>query len=203
MYHLKPNAMLSENDYEKVLKTISIEKASKVGLAVMIPVFLIFTIPYLLIHDKHISYIFENFRSDFSPLKTVLNTFLFFAAMLVGIVLHELIHGITFAAFAQKGFKSIRFGVMWKMLTPYCHCTEPLKIKHYLLGAATPAIFLGLIPVVIGIIIENYAVTLFGILFIIAAIGDFMIIHLLRNENPDDYAQDHPSEAGCYVFRKK
>lgn len=194
--------MFNENDYEKVPKTISIEKASKVGLAIMIPVFLTFTIPYLLIHDKGISYIFENFGSDFSPLKTILNIFLFFAIMPVGIVLHELIHGITFAAFAQNGFKSIRFGVMWEMLTPYCHCTEPLKIKHYLLGAVAPAVFLGFMPAVIGIIIENYTVTLFGIFFIIAAIGDFMIIYLLKNENPNDYAQDHPSEAGCYVFRK-
>lgn len=195
--------MINDTDYDKELKTISIEKANKVGLIISIPIFLIFTVPYILIHKTSITDFFEYFSNGFSLLKFIANFFLFLVIMVAGIALHELIHGITWAIFAKNGFKSIRFGVLWKMLTPYCHCTEPLKIKHYLWGAVTPAIFLGLIPGIVGIIIENYAVSLFGIFFTIAAIGDFMIIDLLKNEKPNDYAQDHPSEAGCYVFRKK
>lgn len=191
--------MFNENEYEKALKIISIEKANKVGMLIMVPAFLTFTIPYVLIHNIGIEDFLNFFKNDFSPIKTF---FLAIAVMLIGIVLHELIHGITWALFAKKGFKSIRFGVLWKMATPYCHCTEPLKIKHYLLGAITPAIFVGLVPAIAGIVIENYGVTLFGIFFVISAIGDFMIIHLLWNENWEDYAQDHPSEAGCYVYRK-
>lgn len=193
--------MLNENEYNKKLKIISIEKANKLGLQITIPVFLAFTVPYILIHDIGKEQ-FYAFFSNFSPIKIVTGFFLFFATMLFGIVLHELIHGITWTLFAKKGFKSIRFGVLWKMLTPYCHCTEPLKIRHYLLGAVTPAVFLGLIPAIAGIIMANYLVTFFGIFFLIAAVGDFMIIHLLWKENHDDYAQDHPSEAGCYVYRK-
>ncbi len=191
--------MFNENEYEKVIRIISIEKANKVGMFIMIPVFLAFTVPYILIHDIGKEDFFNFFKNDFSPIKSFL---LFFVAILIGIVLHEVIHGITWALFAKKGFKSIRFGVLWKMATPYCHCTEPLKIKHYLLGAITPAIFVGLVPAIAGIVIGNYGVTLFGIFFVISAIGDFMIIHLLWNENWEDYAQDHPSEAGCYVYRK-
>jgi hypothetical protein len=36
----------------------------------------------------------------------------------IGIILHELIHGITWAKYTKDGFKSIRFGVLWKFLTP-------------------------------------------------------------------------------------
>lgn len=195
--------MFHELEYEKVLKTISIERASRIGLIITIPVFLVFTVPYVLIYDKGLSDLFEYFRNGISPAKIAIGFLLFTAAVVIGIVLHELIHGITWALFAKKGFKSIRFGVLWKLLTPYCHCTEPLKIKHYLLGAITPALFLGFVPGIAGIVVESYPVTLFGIFFIIAAIGDFMIVYLLKNEKPDDYAQDHPSEAGCFVFRRK
>ncbi len=192
--------MLNENEYEKVLKTISIEKANKLGLLLLIPVFVVFTALHILLWKNELA---SYFQTDFTPFTLMKDFGLFFAAMLIGIVLHELIHGISFAMFADKRFRSIRFGVIWKYLTPYCHCTEPLQIKHYKFGAIAPAIVLGLIPAIIGLIIGKYAVTFFGIFFIVAAIGDFMIIHLLRDEKPTDYAQDHPSEAGCYVFRNK
>ena len=192
--------MFNENNYEKVLKTISIEKANRWGLILMIPVFFIFTALHIFLWRNSM---LEYFREDFTLMKVMKDGFLFFIAFLIGIVLHELIHGISFALFAKRGFRSIRFGVLWKYLTPYCHCTEPLKIRHYIFGALTPSVLLGLTPAIIGLIIGKYLVTFFGIIFIIAAIGDFMVVHLLWNEKPTDYAQDHSSEAGCFVFRKK
>ena len=192
--------MFNENNYEKVLKTISIEKANRWGLILMIPVFFIFTALHIFLWRNSM---LEYFREDFTLMKVMKDGFLFFIAFLIGIVLHELIHGISFALFAKRGFCSIRFGVLWKYLTPYCHCTEPLKIRHYIFGALTPSVLLGLTPAIIGLIIGKYLVTFFGIIFIIAAIGDFMVVHLLWNEKPTDYAQDHSLEAGCFVFRKK
>lgn len=190
----------TENDYEKILKTISIEKANRWGLILMIPIFFIFTALNIFLWRNSM---LEYFREDFTMMKIIKDSFLFFVAFFIGIVLHELIHGISFALFAKRGFRSIRFGVLWKYLTPYCHCTEPLKIRHYIFGALTPSIILGLVPAIIGLIIGKYLVTFFGIIFIVAAIGDFMVVHLLWNEKPTDYAQDHSSEAGCFVFRKK
>ena len=192
--------MFTENDYEKILKTISIEKVNRWGLILMIPIFFIFTALNIFLWRNSM---LEYFREDFTLMKVMKDGFLFFIAFLIGIVLHELIHGISFALFAKRGFRSIRFGVLWKYLTPYCHCTEPLKIRHYIFGALTPSIILGLVPAIIGLIIGKYLVTFFGIIFIVAAIGDFMVVHLLWNEKPTDYAQDHSSEAGCFVFRKK
>lgn len=37
--------------------------------------------------------------------------------LIIGVILHELIHGITWACLAQGGFKSIKFGILWKVLT--------------------------------------------------------------------------------------
>ena len=67
---------------------------------------------------------FEDFPIQFIPNHNILLTFLIvFVALMAGIVVHELIHGLTWAYFAKKGFKSIRFGIFWEMLTPYCHCS--------------------------------------------------------------------------------
>lgn len=87
------------------------------------------------------------------------------------------------------------------MLTPYCHCKEPLKVKHYIAGALMPAIILGIIPSLISILTGNTLLLFTGIFTVVAA-GDFMIVQLLYKEDMNDYVEDHPSEAGCYIYRK-
>lgn len=107
-----------------------------------------------------------------------------------------------FALFASKGLKSIKFGILWKMLTPYCHCKEPLKIKEYIIALLAPLVILGLLPAIMSLFTGSAALLLIGMFFSVAAAGDIMIFLLIRKENPEDYVQDHPSEAGYYVFRK-
>lgn len=183
--------------YEKVLKTIDIVKANETGLKLLLPVVLIYALPFYLVWKDTMS--LKEMLDAGSWLNFLKWTLIFIA----GIAAHELVHGITWAIFAKKGFRSIRFGVMWKMLTPYCHCKEPLKIKHYLTGAITPFIFVGLIPAIYAIVTGSTGWLFFGIFYTIGAIGDFLIINLLRKEKMTDYALDHPSEAGCYVYKKR
>lgn len=102
----------------------------------------------------------------------------------------------------SQGFKSIKFGILWKMLTPYCHCREALNVKQYIIGAFTPAIFLGIVPSLVAIATGNFGLLIFGIFFTVSAGGDFLVINLIRKENSTDLVQDHPSEAGCYIYRK-
>ncbi|MEY8433888.1 DUF3267 domain-containing protein [Lachnospiraceae bacterium 48-42] len=59
------------------------------------------------------------------------------------IIVHELIHGITWAIFAKNHFHAIDFGIVWSTLSPYCTCFEPLKKWQYLLGTAMPTLVLG------------------------------------------------------------
>ncbi|MCO5291110.1 MAG: DUF3267 domain-containing protein [Chitinophagaceae bacterium] len=185
-----------DTGYEKVLKIIDIVKANNIGLKLLIPTILIYGLPFYLIWKDSIS-----FKDLFSAgsgwvfLKWL-------TIFLAGIVAHELVHGITWALFAKKGFRSIKFGVLWKYITPYCHCKEPLQIRHYLIGAITPFIFVGLLPAVYAIITGSINWLLFGIFYTVGAVGDFLIIKLLLPGKRNDYALDHPSEAGCYVYRK-
>ncbi|HRO83463.1 MAG TPA: DUF3267 domain-containing protein [Niabella sp.] len=185
-----------DTGYEKVLKIIDIVKANNIGLKLLIPTILIYGLPFYLIWKDSISFK-DMFSADsgwvFLKWLTI---------FLAGIVAHELVHGITWALYAKKGFRSIKFGILWKYITPYCHCKEPLQIRHYLIGAITPFIFVGLLPAVYAIITGSINWLLFGIFYTVGAVGDFLIIKLLLPEKRNDYALDHPSEAGCYVYRK-
>lgn len=122
--------------------------------------------------------------------------------LVLGIVAHELIHGITWALFAKQGFRSIRFGVMWKYATPYCHCKEPLTVQHYIIGGIMPAILTGFLPCIVAIFTGNLSWLAGGLFFTLAAGGDFMIINLLRKLPKNSLVQDHPEKLGCYVYRK-
>lgn len=185
-----------DSGYEKELKIIDIVKANNIGLKLLIPTILIYGLPFYLIWKDSISfkYLFSA-GSGWVFLKWLI-------IFLAGIVVHELVHGITWALYAKKGFRSIKFGVLWKYITPYCHCKEPLQIRHYLIGAITPFILVGLLPAVYAIITGSINWLLFGIFYTVGAVGDFLIIKLLLPEKRNDYALDHPSEAGCYVYRK-
>jgi hypothetical protein len=187
-------------DYQKEKLTIDLERTNIFAILILIPIVLVFGLPYYLLWKPKID--IENLIDNLGPQGAGLGLLICFSVLLLGIVVHELIHGITWAIFAKNGFKSMKFGVLWKTLNPYCHCQEPLRVRQYIIGAITPAIILGFIPSILAIVIGNLGLLLFGMFFTMAALGDFLIINLLRKENKSDLVQDHPSEAGCYIYRK-
>lgn len=175
-------------------RTINLVKANIYSL-ILIPFFVVlYFVPYYLI--------WKNDFSNFDFTKIVSKGYILFVIIIIGIILHELIHGITFAFFAKKGFKSIKFGVLWKSLTPYCHCKEPLLRNHYMLGVIMPFVILGLIPAIVGIATNDLNILILGTFFSIVACGDFLIINLLRKEDSKSWIEDHPTEAGYFVYKK-
>ena len=125
---------------------------------------------------------------------------IFLLATVLGIVVHELIHGLTWAIFAKRGWKSISFGIIWNYLTPYCHCDEPMRIRHYQAACLMPFLVLGVLPSIIALFFGSLPLLLWGIIFIAAAAGDIWIAWLLTKENPQSLVLDHPSEAGYYIM---
>ncbi len=186
-------------DYTKEKRTIDIVWANIFGIIMLVPILVLFGLPYYLIWQPDISLsgFFNNFVEAGAIFAKV------FVLMLLGIVAHELIHGITWAVFAKRGFRSIRFGILWKLLTPYCHCKEPLKVKHYISGALMPALLLGVLPAIWGIAMGSSGFLLFGMFFTMAGAGDFLVVNLIRKEPKDAYVEDHPSEAGFFIYRAK
>ena len=187
-------------NYKKEKLTIDLVWANVFGILILIPIGLLFGLPFYFIWKPQLD--IKQYLDSAGPLGAGLGFLLIFEILILGIVLHELIHGIIWAKFAKEGFKSIKFGVLWEMLTPYCHCKEALNVRQYIIGAIAPAIILGIIPSIIAIMTGNLGLLIFGMLFTMAAGGDFLIINLIRKESSSDLVQDHPSEAGCFIYRK-
>ncbi|MFN5371640.1 MAG: DUF3267 domain-containing protein [Bacteroidia bacterium] len=193
--------MIDLEKYSEEKLTINLLWANAVGFLFIVPILLVFGLPYYLLWNHTIDW--DNIRilDGLLPESIENRRLAAVVLVLIGIAIHELIHGITWAQFATKGMQSMKFGVLWRKLTPYCHCKEPLKVRHYIVGALMPAVILGFIPALAGIITGLMGLLSFGMFFTLTSVGDFLIIYTLRREKADDYVQDHPSEAGCYVYR--
>lgn len=121
------------------------------------------------------------------------------------IVLHELIHGLTWSCFAKEHFNSIAFGVIWSMLTPYCTCAEPLKRWQYVLGGLMPTLLLGFGLMAASCMFHSFFWFVIAELMILAGGGDFLIIYkmlLHKSQGTKAYYYDHPYECGVVVFEK-
>ena len=131
---------------------------------------------------------------------TITLKFPYWIIFLLGVVLHELIHGFFAMKYSKNGIKSIKLGISWKMLTPYCHCKEPLTIRNYRIVLIAPLIILGIVPAIIGLIWGNNDIYVFGLIFTLAAGGDIIILWKLRKEKEENLAYDSPDKCGCEVF---
>lgn len=185
--------------YVREKRTIDLGKANGVALLGLLPITVVYVLPFYLLWGHRYTWVAIKASLD-NGLGAAAGGWAMFL-LLGGIVVHELVHGITWAIFAKRGFRSIRFGVLWKMLTPYCHCKEPLRVRQYIIGALMPAIILGFTPAMLAMALGSAKLLVFALFFTVAAMGDFMIIQLIRKERADTLVLDHPSEAGCDVFR--
>jgi hypothetical protein len=186
--------------YSKEARLIDLQKANGFALFLFLPVILLYGVPFYLIWGQD-GLMLMNLKELFKeiPLVSVIGAVLI---TIVGIILHELIHGVTWSLFAKNGFKSIKFGFLLKMLTPYCHCKEPLYVWQYIIGGLMPALLLGVLPCIYAWWNGSFGMLLFAIFFTVSAAGDFMIVRLIWGEDKQHLVLDHPSEAGCFIYKR-
>ena len=84
----------------------------------------------------------------------------------------------------------------------YCHIDVPMTKRQYVIGAMMPLLLLGILPTLVAFFNGSLLWLLLGIVFIVSAAGDMMIVWVIRKEPADVLVYDHPSEAGCYTYQK-
>jgi hypothetical protein len=186
---------LSQQGYKRNDLTISIVMANLFVFLLAIPVVAIGVLLFA----------WKNPISLLTP--TPQGSLLFVVVFVVLIVVHELIHGVTWSLYAEHHFKDIEFGFMKEYLTPYCTCTTPLLKSHYIMGALMPCIVLGILPAAIGILFGSHLLFWIGIVMILAAGGDIMIVMKLlayksQSGSKEILIYDHPTQAGSVIFEK-
>ena len=179
--------------------SVSMLQANIYALLMTAPFLIIFVVVYGLFWGW--ATMLEQWNMLFNRSGSFLKIYLLFLLIfLVGIVFHELIHGITWVLVGRKNWSSIKFGFQAATFTAYCHIKEPMLINPYRWGAVMPGIITGFLPALIGIVIGNLAVFLIGLLFVFAAGGDLLILWLIRKVGKSALVEDHPTRAGCYVL---
>lgn len=88
------------------------------------------------------------------------------------------------------------------ILTPYCHCKEPLSPGKYLLGCLIPGLILGVGVYVTAFITGSAFLLWISLLNIISAGGDLLIAWYGRKYKTG-YMLDHPTECGFIIFENK
>ena len=120
--------------------------------------------------------------------------------IVIGIFVHESLHALPLLLLSGIPLKDLKAGINWINFTPYIHCKHPVSVKDYRISSIFPALLMGFIPVITGVIIGFFPVVFFGIIFIVTAGSDLLSIWKLRKVSGDFLASDHPEKAGCVVY---
>jgi hypothetical protein len=89
----------------------------------------------------------------------------------------------------------------WRVLMPYSHPAQPMRVWSYALGAAAPGCVLGLVPALFGVATANGAWSGWGALFLAAACGDVLVLYSMRHLPACTLVRDHPTRIGCEVVK--
>lgn len=186
-------ARMVEQGYRRVDLTVSIVKANLFAVVLLIPL-LIAGLGLFLLNNPH-----------FSLNMGAMNVLLFSIVLFALIVVHELIHGASWALFAEHHWRDIEFGFMKQYLTPYCTCGVPLSKGQYIFGALMPLLLLGILPMIAGVLLGSWGTVLMGIIMADAAAGDILIVWKIlryKSEAGTIVYMDHPTQAGGVIFEK-
>jgi len=167
--------------------SISMARANVVVIFISIPVAILQFAIFRVVHGAE-------------KMETTWNVVVLIAVVLLGVVAHELIHGITWAILGHKPLSAIKFGFLWKTFTPYAHLQEPVEVSAYRIGALMPGLILGILPYILSLLLGDGNLFWFSLVHTSASGGDWLILWLIHNVKSGMQVEDHSTNAGCYVI---
>lgn len=187
-------------DYKKLDCSVSLKEANWRSLLITLPMVSLLGLAYVGMWG--IDRPWSEFAAVFSSFgRLVVSELLLLGLLGLGILVHEGIHAVCWVWGGKKSWQAVQVGFDRRTLTPYVHCREPLPIGVYRLGALTPGVLTGLLPWLVGLVSGNLLLALVGLLLIVGAGGDLLVLWLTRHVASDCFVEDHPSRAGCYVLQ--
>ena len=114
-----------------------------------------------------------------------------------GIVIHELIHGLTWKLAGRLNWDAIEFGFMWQAFAPYAHAKGAMTAGAYRLGTIMPGLLTGLLPVLVGTIWALPVWAGYGAFFLSAAAGDILVYLRMLPVDRSRMVIDSPTDIGA------
>jgi hypothetical protein len=191
-----------ENYFKEEYK-LNVNRTRLFCVMVLIIAGFIFGLPFFILWHDNLQVLEVNRQLELY--RRLMNIGLFIIIVFIGIIIHELIHGFFAAIFNKNGFKSIKFGVIPSKGMAYCINREILKANKYIIGLLMPLIILGIIPSIISVFYGNLYLFIFGILFIIGASGDILLLIQMCKDKNECWVEDmvYGSEVKIFIYRPK
>lgn len=169
--------------------SIPLDQISRRGMIISLALMVVTLLPHLLI---------RGFDPEFRAGEYLAGFILVFVLLIA----HEATHALGWIIFGGVPIRKIRFGFALKTLTPYAHAQVAMPATGYRIGTLLPGIVTGLLPVIIGTIINQAWITAAGAFLTSGAVGDLLVLYVIRNIPGTALVIDHPTNAGCYVVDK-
>lgn len=117
----------------------------------------------------------------------------------VGVLAHESLHAAGFLFFGGAPRSSVRLGFQRRTLTPFASCLAPVAAGAYRKAALLPAVALGVLPAIAGVIAGSAVLALWGWVMLALAGGDVAAVWAIRRVPSASLVLDHPTRVGCQV----
>ncbi|MDO9390293.1 MAG: DUF3267 domain-containing protein [bacterium] len=125
-----------------------------------------------------------------------------FLYLLVAIPAHELLHALGFRIFSNMPWANIKFGFSLKDFVFYTHPDMPVNKAVYAWAVALPALIIGVMPLVLGLIICSLPLSSLGLISIFNAAGDLLVLWKLREVGKEEQILDHPDKIGFQIVER-
>ncbi|MGM9966124.1 MULTISPECIES: DUF3267 domain-containing protein [unclassified Rummeliibacillus] len=132
---------------------------------------------------------------------SIFNFFLFFILYIGLIVIHEICHLIGFLLFGRVPISSLKYGVNLKMGVAYATTTRYLHNRAMKKSLLLPFWITGVIPAMIGFILNNNLWLILGAWLIAGAVGDFAMYKKLRKFPKNYFIRDDPKLPKLYIYK--
>ena len=125
--------------------------------------------------------IYKVFNFDFMPnMEVIMNSLLgskfvlFMVVMMLWLVLHEIIHGISYVLYGAN-FKNIKYGVVLEKGILYCKCGQYIDKKNILWSVINPFLYIGVVTLLLGFAFESIWLVALSLINISGACADILM----------------------------
>lgn len=179
---------IENKGYVMNFQKIALTKINIISLIILLGSGCIFLfIDYLLYGSLNIDFSFQKY-------------FIFLAGVIICLVIHEGIHGLTAMIVGKVSFCDLEFGMMKG--NPYCYVCSQLSKQQYLCFSLMPTFILGICMAVIGIVLHHFWLILLAVFNLSGGAGDLCVSYQLITQDCE-FVMDHPYEVGFVYFEKK